>query len=125
MAILNIIVFDENKGQRNKMTKVIRESEPNAYVDAFETTNSVLEFAGQTYPEVAFISVENVDGRGYFLVKELKRISPKTNVIVVARQYSFMQELIKLRVSGYVTDELTKDIVTDELANLRYEYSNG
>lgn len=105
------------------MAKVIRETEPDASVDAFETTNSALEFASHTYPKVAFISIENKDGRGYFLVKELKRMSPRTNVIVVARQYCFMQELMNLRVSGYVTGELTKDIVADELANLRYECS--
>lgn len=107
------------------MAKVIRETDPDAYVDAFETTNSVLEFAGQNYPKVAFISMENADGRGYFLVKELRKVSPRTNVIAVARQCRFMQELMHLRVSGYVTDELTSDIVAEELANLRYECSNG
>lgn len=124
VIILNIIVFDNNEERRDRVIRVIRETEPNAYINAFETIQSVLKYAGQTHPQVAFISMENVDGSGYFLAKELKKISPRTNVVAVAQQCRFMQELMTLRVSGYVTDELTKDIVADELANLRYECSN-
>lgn len=120
VAILNIIVFEDDQGRRDSMEKVIVKSKPEACIVTFATSDMLLEFAKKTNPEVAFISIESADGRGYFTVKALKKISPKTNVIVIASQCRYMQELIHLRISGYVTGELTKDIVTEELANLRY-----
>ena len=102
------------------MAKVIRDTKPDAYIELFETTDAVLQFATKNHTDVAFISMENDDGRGFFLVKELKVISPRTNVIAVAQHYHFMQAMNRLRVSGYITETLTTDIVADELANLRY-----
>lgn len=64
--------------------------------------------------------MEQADGRGFFLIKELRNASPRTNVIAVAQEYRFGAELMKLRISGYVTQGLTKEKVIEEMENLRY-----
>ena len=102
------------------MKKVISETEPDAEIFAFAELEKTLSYVKMNQPEVAFISVENTDGRGYFLIKKMKSLSPHTNVIAVASQYRFEQELMSLRISGYVTEKLTRNIVLDEMANLRY-----
>ncbi len=102
------------------MAEAIRSVEPNADIFVFSQTVDVLETAQKEQPEVAFISMEQEDGKGYFLVKKFAKMSPKMNVIAVAKEYRFAQELMRLRVSGYVTGDLTPELVRDEMANLRY-----
>lgn len=105
------------------MKKVIRETEPDADIRTFAKTGETLDFVAENQPEVAFISVENTDGRGYFLIKKMKSLSPQTNVIAVASRCRFEQELMSLRISGYVTERFTNEIVREEMANLRYAAS--
>ncbi len=107
------------------MTTVIRKSSPGGEVIAFEGTEEALQYVEQNLPEVAFISMENTDGRGYFLTKRVRKLSPRTNVVAVASEYRYAQQLMKLRISGYVTDELTEERVSEEIANLRYPYEIG
>lgn len=86
----------------------------------FKDTQAVLDYVAEHQPEVAFISTENEDGRGYFLIKRMKYLSPRTNVIAVASTYRYLKELTELRVSGYVTEKFTKEAVHEEMENLRY-----
>lgn len=87
----------------------------------FEKPEAVLQYVEENRPEIAFISAENADGRGYFLIKKIRQLSPQTNIIAVAREYRFAQEMMKLRVSGYVTGKFTLKKVIDELQNLRFQ----
>lgn len=117
---MRIVVFEEDRGRQQRMLRVIREAEPDADIMAFEQSVQLLEYANRYHPQAAFISVEQSDGKGLFLVKKLSRLSPKTNVIAMAREYRFAKELMNLRISGYIVEELTKDLVAEEMNNLRY-----
>lgn len=119
---MRIIIFEDDKKKSRIMEKALYDAEPLAEITAFAKTTDVLAYVERYQPEVAFISLENPDGRGYFLIKKMKNISPRTNVIVVASRYRFLKEIMGLRVSGYVIGELTKEIVADEIAHLRYSY---
>lgn len=102
------------------MEHTIRKTSPKAELSTFAKTTEALEYVREHQPEVAFVSVENVDGRGFFLIKKMKKISPNTNVIVVASRYRFLEELNELRISGYVTEDFTEEKVNEEMACLRY-----
>lgn len=102
------------------MAKVVQEVEPGADIRLFEQTGDALEYVQTQQPEVAFISMEQEDGRGYFLVKKLSKTIPRINIIAVAKEYRYAQELMRLRVSGYVTGDFTPEAVKEEMANLRY-----
>lgn len=115
-----IMVFEDNKWQRRQMTKTISEIEPQAEITAFEKTADALEYAQSCYPDIAFISKENADARGYFLLKKVRKQSPGTNVIAVASRYRFLPELYHLRISGYIVEEMTPQKVREEMQNLRY-----
>lgn len=102
------------------MAHVIRETTKGAEVHVFKDTQAALDYVAAQQPEVAFISTENEDGRGYFLIKRMKYLSPRTNVIAVANEYRYLKELTELRVSGYVTEKFTREAVNEEMENLRY-----
>ena len=102
------------------MEYVIRNAQPDAEVYVCKRTNDALAYAESVYPQAAFISVQHKDGRGYFLIKKLKHLSPRTNVIAVSEKYRFEAELMKLRISGYITEGITREKVLDEMEHLRY-----
>ena len=121
MSNLKIVLFEDDKKRRWKMSVIIRQTRSGAEVISFEKPEAVLQYVEENRPEIAFISAENADGRGYFLIKKIRQLSPQTNIIAVAREYRFAQEMLKLRVSGYVTGKFTVKKVIDELQNLRFQ----
>lgn len=102
------------------MKHVIHNAQPSAEVCVWKRTKDALIYAENMHPEAAFISVQHEDGRGYFLIKKLKLLSPRTNVIAVSEQYRLEAELMKLRISGYITEGITREKVLDEIEHLRY-----
>ena len=121
MSNLKIVLFEDDKKRWWKMSVIIRQTRAGAEVIPFEKPEAVLQYVEENRPEIAFISAENADGRGYFLIKKIRQLSPQTNIIAVAREYRFAQEMMKLRVSGYVTGKFTMKKVIDELQNLRFQ----
>ena len=120
---MKIIVYEDRMLERLHMEHIIRKTRPEAELTAFAKTADALSYVKKHQPEVAFISVEHADGRGFFLIKKVKKISPNTNVIAVASRYRFLEELNALRISGYVTEDFTEERVEEEMACLRYACS--
>lgn len=114
------MIYEDDWKHRFRMMHVIRQAQPEAEVHAFKDMEEAVSYAEKVQPEAAFISVEQADGRGYFLIKKLRNLTPRTNVVAVAKECRFGAELMKLRISGYVTQELTKEKVIEEMENLRY-----
>lgn len=102
------------------MQKIIAEAEPQGEVVVILTAERLLAYIDKIVPEVIFIHMDNRENNGYFLIKQLRNRLPQVNVIIVAEQYQYVQELLKLRISGYVIGELTAERVIEELLNLRY-----
>ena len=117
---LRVMIYEDDWKRRLHMIYVVRQAQPGAEVQAFKNVTEAVAYAEKMQPEAAFISVEQSDGRGYFLIKKLRNLTPRTNVIAVAKECRFGAELMKLRISGYVTQRLTKEKVVEEMKNLRY-----
>lgn len=114
------MIYEDDWKRRFHMMHVVRQAQSGAEIHAFKDIEHAVSYAEEKQPEAAFISVEQVDGRGFFLIKKLRNLSPRTNVIAVSKECRFGAELMKLRISGYVTQGLTKEKVAEEMENLRY-----
>lgn len=114
------MIYEDDWKRRFHMMRMVSQAQPQAEVKAFKNVAGALEYAEKMQPAAAFISVEQADGKGYFLIKKLRNLSPRTNVIAVSEECRFGAELMKLRISGYVTQGLTKEKVIEEMKNLRY-----
>ena len=102
------------------MRRIISEAEPQEDVTMVLTAEGLLSYIDKIVPEVIFIHMDNRGNDGYFLIKRLRNRLSQVNVIIVAEKYQYVQELLKLRISGYVIGELTGERVKEELLNLRY-----
>ena len=67
-----------------------------------------------------FISLDDARGEGYFLAKEMRERNPWLNVVVMADQPKYVQDVFHMLASGYMLGELNREKVQYELENLRF-----
>lgn len=123
MVKLNIAIYEEEKREREKLKKIIQ-NECHHNVAAFDRTDKFLEYIRLNTMMAVFISLQNSEERGYFLIKEVREKYHNMNVVVWSDNLKYGYELMQLRISGYITGGLNRENVADELGNLRYGCTN-
>ena len=120
---LSILIYDEDRTLRVKTADMImqayREDDCDVDLYIFDDPDKAVLCASEGSIETAFISVEDRLGRGFYLTKKLRNMDPQINLISMASRLRFGQELINLRISGYILGERTKEKILDELDNFR------
>lgn len=79
-----------------------------------------MEHARNETVETAFISMNDRLGKGFFLARNLNRFNSRINLIVMADELLYANELKQMHISGYIIGDRTRQKVIDELDNLRY-----
>lgn len=119
---MNIVIYHQDRNLQNQLSDIMRDIQPYSHIDSFTSSDELLEYAKKHSPQVIFISFEESGGQGWFLASQLKKLLPKTNLIAMASKPKYESEAMKLRLSGYILGKtLTKEIVEQELNDLRYE----
>lgn len=120
---LSILIYDEDRALRTKTEDIImqvyKEDDYDVDLYSFDDPDKAVLCAVDGSIETAFISVEDRYGRGFYLAKKLKKLDPQINLISMASKLRFGQELINLRISGYILGERTREKILDELDNFR------
>ncbi len=119
---MDIVIYEEDSRQRSHLKNIIQKAAPpKSDVADFNNSDVLLEYIDKKDSSVAFISLEDERGRGYLLARKVKERFPRTNLIFLSRNQLYMKEALKLRYSGYISSPtITKEIIQDELNNLRY-----
>lgn len=119
-----ILIYEEDWKRRLELERTItqykKENELIAQVVGFNDAQKAFLHAQENHVETAFISMEDKFGHGFFLAKRLKKKNPQLNLIPMSEELRFEEELMKMHVSGYLTEPYTKEKVQYELENLRY-----
>ena len=119
-----ILIYEEDwKGRMALERTIVRyknENESTAQIKNFDDAQKAFLHAQMNYIEAAFISMEGKFGYGFFLAKRLKTKNPRLNLIPMSEEPRFERELMKMDVSGYLTEPYTSEKVKYELENLRY-----
>lgn len=119
---MSFLVYEEDEGKQKKLVKILeqlgRDNIPVYCVESQEEANHMLE---ADIIEAAFISWEDTCGHGFFLSEELKRREPHINIVVMSEKPKYIMKFWKMHMSGYITGEVTREKVLEELNNLRYE----
>ena len=120
---LSILIYDEDRTLRLKTADIIMQvfKEDDCEIDlySFDDPDKAVLCATDGSIETAFISVDDKQGRGFYLTQRLRSIDPQINLISMASRLRFGQELINLRISGYIVGERTKEKILDEIDNFR------
>ena len=96
---------------------------PDAQVFGFDAMSEALRFASNNRIAAAFINVEQLGETGFALAEMLTGMTPKMNIIFLARDLKYADKAWKFRASGYIVMPLTEEKIHQEIANLRFPVS--
>jgi len=122
---LKILVVDDERPARERMVETLGRICPECKVVAFDNAQDALNYEGKSDIEIAFLDIELGNYSGIELAIELKKYSPRCNIIFVTSFSEYGTESFKARPSGYVTKPYTDEEIKRELDNLRYQISES
>lgn len=122
---MKILVVDDERPARERMVETLGRICPGYKVVAFDNAQDALNYEGKSDIEIAFLDIELGNYSGIELAIELKKYSPRCNIIFVTSFSEYGTESFKARPSGYVTKPYTDEEIKRELDNLRYQISES
>ena len=122
---MKILVVDDERPARERMVETLGRICPECKVVAFDNAQDALNYEGKLDIEIAFLDIELGNYSGIELAIELKKYSPRCNIIFVTSFSEYGTESFKARPSGYVTKPYTDAEIKRELDNLRYQISES
>ena len=122
---MKILVVDDERPARERMVETLGRICPECKVVAFDNAQDALNYEGKSDIEIAFLDIELGNYSGIELAIELKKYSPRCNIIFVTSFSEYGTESFKARPSGYVTKPYTDEEIKRELDNLRYQISES
>lgn len=119
---MKILAVDNEEIALRGLCKAIKQALPDAEIFSTQNSSEALSMALHCEPAVAFLDIEMPKVNGLELAKQLKKeVNPKINIIFTTGYNEYIVEAFtKLRVSGYLMKPITKDMILDEIDNLRY-----
>ena len=118
--MVHILIVDDEPIIRIGAAGVIQKVEPEASLVLCGSPNEALEAVKKNTFEIAFLDIEMPGMTGIELAKQIKKISPTTNIIFSTAYPQYASDAMGLHASGYVVKPLTEDKVKAELADLRH-----
>lgn len=122
---MKILVVDDERPARERMVETLGHICSECKVVAFDNAQDALNYEGKSDIEIAFLDIELGNYSGIELAIELKKYSPRCNIIFVTSFSEYGTESFKARPSGYVTKPYTDEEIKRELDNLRYQISES
>ena len=116
---MRILACDDERIPLELLTEAIREARPEAELIGFSDPAELLAFAEHSRADVAFLDIQMYGITGLELAKRLKDLMPDINIVFVTGYSQYAGEAFHLRASGYVMKPTTKEMIEDELDNLR------
>lgn len=117
---MKIVVMDDERLALEMLVDTLTKLCPNDEIVPFRKLDDILRYNDKSDIDVAFLDIEIGRMNGIELAIELKRYSPKCNIIFVTSYSEYGSESFKARPSGYVTKPFTEDEIQRELDNLRF-----
>ena len=115
----NILVVEREARVLKSFVQLITDTLPEAQVYGFDAMSEVLRFFSGNQVAAAFINVELLGDDAINLAQMMNALSPKTNIIFLARNYDFADKAMQARASGYVLLPLSREKILEEIRHLR------
>ena len=113
------ISVDDQKKTAEEIAKLMGEIDPKGNHSPFSDVHEALEYAEEHHPDVAWLDIEMPGMSGLELSMEIKKVSPKTNIIFVTGHERFAYQSFQLHASGFILKPFRKEDLVREIENLR------
>jgi len=122
---LKVIAVDDERGSLKMVTNAIREADPSADLNSFDSPVAALSFAENNHVDVAFLDIEMPVMTGIELAQKLHDLNNMINIIFVTAYSDYAVDAVDLRVSGYVMKPVMAEDIKKEFDNLRNPVPEG
>ncbi len=119
---MKILVVDNEELALRSLCKTIKEAVSGAELCSTTSSKDALALAKGFEPVIAFLDIEMPEANGLELAKQLKmQVNPQINIIFTTGYSEYLEEAFtRLRVSGYLMKPITREMILEEIDNLRY-----
>ena len=104
---------------REELKDALDRVSPGNIVDFAENCDSAIERIREARYDVAFCDIQMPGKNGLALAETIKRLSPRTNIIMVTAYSEYALDALKLFVSGYILKPVKDRELEAALNNLR------
>ncbi len=115
-----ILVIDDEPVIRDGTARVVAKCEPDAEIVTCSTAKAAIKEAKSAPFDIAFCDIEMPEMNGIQLAKQLKKVSPQTNIIFCTAYPQYVADAMHLHASGYINKPATTEKVRNELNDLRH-----
>ena len=117
---MKILIVDDEKIIREGAAKAVEKCDPEADIVMCSTGKEALNAASESKFDIAFCDIEMPGMSGIKLAKQIKKVSPLTNIIFCTAFPQYVGDAMALHASGYITKPVTADKLKRELEDLRH-----
>ncbi len=113
------ISVDDQVNVAREIVKMMEEIDPDGEHSAYGDPETALQGVKEKLPDVAWLDIEMPGISGLELAMEVKKVSPKTNIIFVTGHEKFAYQSFQLHASGFILKPATREALERELGSLR------
>ena len=113
------ISVDDKINMAEEIVSIMNELDPCGEHTSYSNAEDALNYMKDKLPDVAWLDVEMPGISGLELAVDIKKLSPKTNIIFVTGHEKFAYKSLKLHASGFILKPAVKEDIIRELENLR------
>ena len=124
---MKILMADDEPSALAVLGRAVLEAVPDAETRSFLVAAEALEeIRGRGFrPDVAFIDIRMPGVSGLEMAKDIRELSPRTNIIFVTAFSDYAMDALELHPSGYIMKPATREKICVELQNLRFPQEEG
>lgn len=116
---MKILICDDEIYVREETVDTVVTVYPEAEIFDTGDVKEALEYVKTSYPNIALLDIEMPGMDGLTMAKQIKEISPDTNIIFVTAYSQYAVDAFSLYASGYLLKPLSTDAVRQAFMNLR------
>ena len=116
---MNILITDDEAILRVSLADALERVSPGNEIDFAEDYDTAISRIRETHYDIAFCDIQMPGKNGLDLTGSNKRMSPRTNIIIVTAYSEYALDAFKLFVSGYILKPVKDADLAAALDNLR------
>lgn len=116
---MNILIVDDEQTAIRNMVRVLKKIVPEACTYKADSAQAAISFCRETLFDVVFLDINMPDMDGLSLAKQIKKLGPNTNIVMVTAYPEYALDALKLYVSDYILKPVVTEDVRKALIHLR------
>ena len=116
---MKIIIVDDEAYLRDELKDALERVSPGNEYEFADGYDGAMKLINKGFFDIAFLDIQMPGKNGLTLAEQIKKVSPKTNIVMVTAYSQYALEALKLFVSGYILKPISDEELRSVLDNRR------